>query len=159
MSSQTYGIVTTEATLAVIGKTYHWKYLKMMFNSKLIFKTTLLNQFLGGFFGKYLEKLWKKYFWEIFGKTIENIFVYNRNYLFFLFLFWIPLYALKKFFYLNFNNKNYLDRNIMVKLNLNSLKKIVLMYMFTKTTNFQKEFFWGVFLKSWLQLVIYAIKH
>lgn len=31
--------------------------------------------------------------------------------------------------------------------------------MYTKTTNFQKEFFGGVFLKSWLQLVIYAIKH
>lgn len=91
-----------------------------MFNSKVnIQNNTVISIFFGGG-GEYLEKLWKKYFWEIFGKTMENIFVYNRNYLFFLFLFWIPLYALKKFFYLNFNNKNYLERNIVVKLNLNS---------------------------------------
>lgn len=47
----------------------------MMFNSKVnIQNNTVISIFFGGGGGKYLEKLWKKYFWEIFGKTTENIF-------------------------------------------------------------------------------------
>lgn len=65
MSSQTYGIVTTEATLAVIGKTYHRKYLKMMFNSKVniqnntvksIFWIKYFENFVKTIFRKFLEK-------------------------------------------------------------------------------------------------------
>lgn len=71
MSSQTYGIVTTEATLAVIGKTYHRKYLKMMFNSKVniqnntvksIFWIKYFENFVKTIFRKFLEKIWKRFF-------------------------------------------------------------------------------------------------
>lgn len=74
MSSQTYGIVTTEATLAVIGKTYHRKYLKMMFNSKVnIQNNTVKSNFLDNIFGKlkkttifrkFLGKKWKRFFFN-----------------------------------------------------------------------------------------------
>lgn len=71
MSSQTYGIVTTEATLAVIGKTYHRKYLKMMFNSKVNIQNNTVKSI---FLDKILLKLWKNFFQEIFGKNMEKIF-------------------------------------------------------------------------------------
>lgn len=73
MSSQTYGIVTTEATLAVIGKTYHRKYLKMMFNSKVniqnntiksIFWIKYFENFGKTIFRKFLEKIWKRFFFN-----------------------------------------------------------------------------------------------
>lgn len=110
MSSQTYGIVTTEATLAVIGKTYHRKYLKMMFNSKVNIQNNTVKSI---FLDKIFWKLWKNYFQEIFGKNMEKIF-FNKKYLFFLFLFWILLKALKKFFYLNIKNKSYLKTIILL---------------------------------------------
>lgn len=119
MSSQTYGIVTTEATLAVIGKTYHRKYLKMMFNSKVNIQNNTVKSI---FLDKIFWKLWKNYFQEIFGKKMEKIF-FHKKYIFFLFLFWILLYALKKFFYLNIKNKSYLETIILLNTKIEIHKK------------------------------------
>lgn len=49
---------------------------------------------------------------------MEKIFFFNKKYLVFLFLFWILLYALKKFFYLNIKNKSYLETIILFNIKI-----------------------------------------